>query len=629
MRFARFITTVQYVVASAAAFIVAVPANTAPVTSLPTIDPARLETVIDKRVKLAMGRDHLAGVTVSVVHRGRLVFAKGYGYANLERKVKVDPQRTIFHIGSVTKLFTATATMQLWEQGKIRLDRDVGNMVDFKWPRPYPQPITMAHLMTHTAGFEESFLGFISGREDLKSLRDVTQLTIPKVGLVRPAGIARSYSNHGILLEGYIVERSAGQPFGAYVRDHIFQPLGMNRSAVEEPMPASLRPDLSNGYAWIDGAYQKLPDDYINLAPAGSISSTADDMARFMLAHLQDGRVGERQILKPQTAALMHSCHFVDHPLANNCMAFGFFRDRIAGHVALTHNGGTFSFLSNLVLLPDQEFGIFIGVNSPSDGGLTDELPKQVVKTMFGAVPLPNQTAPFTGTATDYEGHYAPMRRFYSGWLKITGLGTADVTATGAHSLKIDGVDAVWKQVGPDAFRSSLPEAEGITLVFRRDGTGRVVGASLGDGFDKVPAFATLNYAFGVLIAFGVATLALAGLLLVHRKSLLARGHAVRSVTLPMVAGVVFFLVGISLIATYAMNDTWVRGYTQPLGVSIAVWTFNISALMFIVGATNLVRHWRGIPAGWVSRSILIAFAVASLLLTAFLAYWNLIALSA
>ncbi len=629
MRLAKIIFAAKYAAASFAAIAAAGLAHAAPAPQAPAMDPVRLEKVIDQQVEQAMARNHVAGATVSVVYRGKLVLLKGYGYADLENKVKVDPRRTIFHIGSVTKLFTATSTMQLWEQGKIALDRDVGSMIDFKWPRPYAEPITMANLMTHTAGFEESFLGFISGREDLKSVRDVTRLTVPKVALVRPSGVARSYSNTGILLEGYIVERTAGQPFGAYVRDHIFQPLGMTHSAVEEPLPATLRPYLSNGYEYVDGAYKKRPDDYINLAPAGSISSTAEDMSRFMLAHLQDGRLGDQQILKPQTAAVMHGCHFVNHPLATSCMAYGFFRDLISGHAALTHNGGTFSFLSNLVLLPEEQFGIFVNVNSPDDKGLTDELPKEVINAMFGKKPLINKTAPFTANASDYEGHYVPMRRIYSGWLKITGLGSADVTATGPDTLKIAGVKTVWKQVGPDAFRSPLPAAEGVLLSFTRDKNGRVVGANLGDGFDKVPAYATINYTLGVLIAFGVAALALAILLVVRRKLLLGRRQVARDIAFPMLAGIVTVLSATSLIALYAINSDWVRGYGQPLGVNIAVWIFNISALFFIVATINLVRHWRGLPSGWATRTILTAFAAASLVLIVLLTYWNLIALSA
>jgi CubicO group peptidase (beta-lactamase class C family) len=610
----------------------AAPSATLSPKSPPQVDVRKLRTLVDAVVGRSMAAYHLAGVTVSVVQGGRIVMSKGYGYADVAGRVRVSPSRTLFHIGSVTKLFTATATMQLWERGALSIDRDIGTYLDFKIPRHSAKPITMAHLMTHTAGFEESFLGFVSSSRDLLPLRDVTARTIPNVRLVREPGVARSYSNHGVLLEGYVVERVARMPFADYIETEIMRPLDMSHSSVREPLAANLRNDLAKAYTFADGRFDRLPDDYINLAPAGSISSTADDMASFMIAQLGGGRRANVSILQPATVAGMQSCQFMDHPLAQNCVGYGFFIEHVHGHRVLQHNGGTFSFLSNLVLVPDQDFGIFVSVNSPEDGGLTADLPKQVIAALFGhrALPLTTWTRPLKDEAADYAGYYVSMRRPYGGWLKLSGLGAAKVSATGKRTLLVEGSDSEWHQVGPAIFRSRHPDAVGVSLVFRRDANGRVVGASLGDGFDKVPWFATLNFALWLIGGFAIATAVFVSTLVACRAALLRRAGGLAIVTWPLVAGCIAFVVGTAIIAAYLVNEQAVRGYAQPFGAHVAVLCFDAMAAFFAFGLVQAVRNRRlFLRQSPVARAAVGGFAVAAVTLTLFMRYWELVALHA
>lgn len=597
----------------------------------PAADLQTVQDVVDKVVRQAMAKDRLAGVTVSVVRDGRVIFSKGYGYADVERRVPVNPSKTLFHVGSVTKLFTATATMQLWERHKLSLDEDVGRYLDFKWRRHSDKPVTVTNLMTHTAGFEDSFLGFISDKADLLPLRDVTRSTIPNVRLVRDPGVARSYSNHGVLLEGYVVERVARMPFADYVADAIFKPLGMSRSSVREPLPEDLRRALANGYSNVDGRLKRLPADYINLGPSGSISSTADDMARFMIARLGEGRSRGAGILRPDTAAKMHTCQFIDHALSYSCMGYGFFVDYIKGHRVLQHDGGTFSFISNLVLVPEHDFGVFISVNSPDDHGLTKRLPSRLIGAVFGNLPLPERSAtrPFADKASEYEGYYAPMRRPYGGWLKLAGIGTARVSATGDHTLKVEGFDSQWYQVGPAIFRSRHPDAAGISLVFQRDISGRVVAASLGGGYDKVPLHATDRTALVVLAGFAIATASLLALAITRRRAFLTRGGVLTAVASPFFAGFVLFLAGASILTVYFLNEGAVRGYRPPFGADVAVWCFDAMTMMFVVGAYQTVRTWRSREHTSVSRVIAAVFCLSATAVVLFLAYWDLIAVGA
>src|SRR5215211_421034 len=130
---------------------------TAPSQQQGPTDPAEMKAFLDEELGREMEKYHIAGAAVSVVKDGELFFAKGYGYADLENKIPVDPEQTIFRIGSVGKLFTWTAVMQLVEQGKLDLDEDINDYLDFRIPDTYPQPITLKHLLTHTAGFETRY----------------------------------------------------------------------------------------------------------------------------------------------------------------------------------------------------------------------------------------------------------------------------------------------------------------------------------------------------------------------------------------------------------------------------------------------------------------------------------------
>ena len=259
-----------------------------PTTVSPTqgpSDPAELEAFMDELMPKDMEENHIAGAAVSVVKDGKLFFAKGYGYADIEKGIPVDPEQTIFAIGSISKTFTWTAVMQLVEQGKLDLDEDVNTYLDFRIPETYPQPITLKHLMTHTSGFEQRLLGsLVSDPNDLMPVREFMISYMP--ARVRPPGEAAGYSNYNAMLAGYIVARVSGQPYDQYIQEQIFNPLGMTHSTAEWPTPPDLRPLASVGYSYANGAFQAFPD-YLGQPggqPSGSVQASATDMARFMWA---------------------------------------------------------------------------------------------------------------------------------------------------------------------------------------------------------------------------------------------------------------------------------------------------------------------------------------------------------
>src|SRR6266704_1882247 len=218
-----------------------------------------------------LAREDVAGVVVSVVKNGKVLFAKGYGYSDVEKKVPVSPDTTLFRPGSISKLFTWTSVMQLVEQGKLDLDRDVNDYLDFKIPATYPRPITLRNCMTHTPGFEETIQElFVRDAKDLRPIDYYLKHHLPQ--RIFPPGTTPAYSNYATAMAGYIVQRVSGQPFDDYIEDHILKPLGMAHSTFRQPLSDSLKPLMSKGY---DVASEPAkPFEYVEAAPAGSSSVT-------------------------------------------------------------------------------------------------------------------------------------------------------------------------------------------------------------------------------------------------------------------------------------------------------------------------------------------------------------------
>ncbi len=296
-----------------------------------------LDTWLDGYLPYALRVDDIAGAVVVVVKDGAVVTERGYGFADVAKRTPVDPQLTLFRPGSVSKLFTWTAVMQQVEQGRIDLDADINQYLDFKVTGKDGKPITMRNLMQHTAGFEEQAKGVISASDNLPSYDGLLKQHVP--ARVFDVGSTPAYSNYGASLAGYIVERVAHEPFDAYIEHHIFEPLDMKHSTFRQPLPPQLVPLMATGYRLASGEPQ--PFEYVGPAPAGSASSSGEDMAHFMIAHLQNGEYHGNRILKAETAALMHNSPYPDAIGPLDRMELGFFETNINGREVIAHLGDT------------------------------------------------------------------------------------------------------------------------------------------------------------------------------------------------------------------------------------------------------------------------------------------------
>lgn len=432
-----------------------------PVTTPPELTGQDLAVFYDGLLPFALQRGDVAGAVISVVKDGRIIFAKGYGYADLKTRAVPSPDDTLFRPGSTSKLFAWTAVMQLVEQGKLDLDRDVNGYLDFALPPRDGKPVTLRDLMTHSGGFEESAKGLITGAGDKQvTLGDYLKSHVP--ARIFPAGEVVAYSNFGCGVAGYIVERVSGQRFEDYVRQHIFVPLDMRHSTNDQPIVAPLAPLMASSYRTAsDGELQ--PFEVVHPAPAGGMSSTATDMAHFMIAQLEGGSYDGARILQPATVAAMHTPQRTAAPGLNG-FDLGFYQEDSHGQRIVGHAGDLNYFHTDLHLMLDAHVGFFISMNSAGNEGGAGVIRAAMFRAFLDRY-FPDRTAapPTAATAgvdaARVAGWYLSSRRNDSAMRPLYLLTQVQVAAMPDDNLVISaltddaGAPIRWREVGPLAYR--------------------------------------------------------------------------------------------------------------------------------------------------------------------------------
>jgi CubicO group peptidase (beta-lactamase class C family) len=471
----------------------AVFADTPPPARHP-LTAADLDTFLDGFMPLALERGDIAGSVIVVVKDGRVLFEKGYGVSDVDKRTPIDPHTTMFRPASISKLFTWTAVMQLYEQHKLDLDTDINTYLDFKIPPAFGEPITLRNLMTHTAGFEDS--------DKSPRAADPTKLMTLEAAVksfeparVYPPGEVPAYSNYGAALAGYIVQRVSGEPFELYVAHHILVPLGMTHSTFIQPLPKAFAADMSKGYAIASGRPQ--PFELVRMTPSAGLSASGDDIAHFMIAHLNNGSYDGARILKPETAIMMHSIAY-QHTPGISPMAWGFWHVDRNGHTVIGHGGDTLWFHSNLHLILDQNVGLFVSSNSigKPNTDIRDPLFKSFMDRYFPAPPRAAEPTLASAKADGalVAGNYIDSRGSFTNILTITGL-----SAQSEARVDDDGtisVDTLKNFAGePKKFHEIRPlvwrEVHGNTLLVAKTGDGEVTELDM----DSMPQILELRRA--------------------------------------------------------------------------------------------------------------------------------------
>ncbi|KIH97702.1 beta-lactamase [Streptomonospora alba] len=462
-----------------------------------------LDAWLDGRMPTALEETGIPGAAVAVVHDGELLSARGYGYADTgaggDEPVPVDPERTLFRTGSVSKLFTATAVMQLVEEGEVDLDTDVHEYIDFTIPTSFDEPVTMRHLLSHTPGFEERVSGMILPQGTETDLRK-RLATDPPEQVFEP-GTVPAYSNYGNALAGYIVERVSGVPFEKYLQQNVLEPAGMDSSTFAQPLPDSLEGRLAGGYA-ADGTAPAGPFEVVSDVPAGALTAPATDMAQFMLAHLNDAGTGPSALLDPETLERMHEPALGEESLGNLAagprMALGFFREDRNGHRIVGHGGDTTYFHSHMQIYPDEDTGIFVSVNGGGQEAvdslnLREQLTSGFADRYFPASDEQEADSSVEPTAAEHaamaEGTYEDTRSMYSTFLYAANLMNPQTEVTAQEDgtiLVTPGPSTfeptVYEEIEPWVWR----EVGGQRILTMREQGGRVEAIGYGVAFTKL-----------------------------------------------------------------------------------------------------------------------------------------------
>ena len=306
------------------------------------------------------GENHIPNAVAAMVTADSIYLMQGYGYADRDNRVPVDPMQHLFRTGSVSKIFTWTAILQLYEKGLVDLDADISEYHDLVfnhkilYPKANNTSITLRHLLTHTAGYEDVLEGLFSFNPQ-PSLKDQLQRKVP--ARIFPPGMVMAYSNWGTTLAGYIVEQVSGMRFEDYVKKNIFKPLGMHGSTFEQPLEADYEHRIVTARRWVDGKFHTGSFEHMP-APAGGLSTTAYDMALMLQAHLAGGMNAHGRILEEAVIEKMHTLQFTYHPLLAG-MTHGLIESYVNGYRVVTHGGSSTIFDSGFYLIPELGLGFF------------------------------------------------------------------------------------------------------------------------------------------------------------------------------------------------------------------------------------------------------------------------------
>ncbi len=605
---------------------------TAPVWGFDADDlsnPKVVEAFVDGVVKPMMTKNHSPSGVFVLMKDSKVIFRKGYGWQNIDQRISVNPDTTLFRPGSISKLFTWVSVMQLVEQGKLDLDADLnGYLKTFQIKDSYPgQPITLRHCMTHTPGFEDGFLGYLIIEDPAKVIPLADAMKKYQPERVNPPGVVGAYSNYCTALSGLIVANVSGLSFGDYVEQNIFQVLGMRNASFEEPLPQRLEQHMAVAYKYEAGNYIARPYELIsNFAPAGALAATATDMLKFGEALLSGGELDGARILSSASLAELTKRQFtLDDRLKG--IGLGFLHYPWGNTDTIGHDGGTTAFVSHFGITPSADLAIFSSFSGPGAGTINAALVRAFYEEFFPrTAPQDVTSSGFDERAAKFAGTYISWRGSFSKIEKLVGLfGQVSVASDGQGGLMIGPYRFFEREDG--LFQNS---ENGDLMAFLDNDQGDVIGF-VQNGWPiqsmyKASVYANKNFNFGML---GLSFIVLLAVVLRHayqRGIILVFPPADRRATIAasIAAASHLWVMVFAGIVTVAVGDQFVS-QIPPL---FKLWlVFPILATL----ATGWLLYqalfvWRdGLLAGAFARIRYSIVCLCALFMVWFYYYWNLL----
>jgi CubicO group peptidase (beta-lactamase class C family) len=605
------------------------------------LDSADLEAFFDGILPLQLERSDIAGATVLVMKDGNVLLEKGYGYADLKSKRPVDPNSTIFRLASISKLFTWVAVMQLEEAGKLNLDTDVNRYLDFQIRPAFSKPITLRNLMTHTGGFEET-LDDIILRDSKKTVSLREYLIANQPMRIFPPGEVPAYSNYGVGLASYIVQRASGEPFEQYVQEHIFAPLGMTHSSFYQPLQKPLANLPSEGYRR-DTTKPTVGFEFFNPVGAGGISSTAIDMGRFGQALLNGGSLDGKSILKPETLAEMWTPQFrASDQLPALCM--GFYQDWRNDLRWIGHEGDLIAFHSLFFVEPGQKLVLFVSYNSAGGGAQPrPEILRYFSDRYFPGTPNVEFLKTPVSQLNAINGQYEASRRGETTKLKVTSLfnqrnAAVDkdgvLTIAGMEDLR--GHPIKWRPIGKDLWQAEDDQQRIFAI---RDGGNRIVRLAFGFPgmqLQRVPWYenkrivlTALWTSLGALLLVVIATLLRIGRRIFwRRRPRLGPQPGTKWIPWgPRMAAFMWVILSATIVLWQlaTRNEITIPSPEWYPWFAVMNWVTALAIVMSVFALASAITIWWREGMRWITRVKFTLVGMACVFLSWFAVHWHLI----
>ncbi|REE87476.1 CubicO group peptidase (beta-lactamase class C family) [Paenibacillus taihuensis] len=588
-------------------------------------EEGQLKKYVDDFFKKEMETYHIPGAAITFVKDGKALFSEGYGYADLESKTKVDPKDTVFRIGSVTKTFTATAIMQLYEQGKVDLNADINQYLKgFQINGKNGKPVTIYNLLTHTAGFDEYYEDLAAKPEPLQ-----TFLASHKPAMINEPGFESIYSNYGFTLLGYIIETASGEPYDQYIQKHILNPLDMKSASLHKRE----NDHVASSYAFDSTKKHYVKQPYVttdNYAPAGNLSMKIPDMAPYMMAQLQSGTYTNK-LLNNSTSDLMQDKHFSKDPQLS-AFGYGLWEDIPRQHRAVMHGGTVDGFRTWMYLIPDEKLGFAIFTNGTNGHAFNQAFINDFNKTFYPMAPISN-SAKITLSAEalkPYTGKFISERYFHHGVGKLAAKLSPSIPLliekNGPSELKVTNGSHIQYFV-----------AENDHMFVEKDGTDRLFyyNAPNGDMHLALSSYPMNSYekqslanspivaivpglAMVLILIISFIVLLIRTLITLAKKDRTFQTKSIRRTTL--LANVIY-LVTLPLAFTRLLD---LFG-PAPMPWKIAFYTAILAFILFINAALMWANLFKNeVINGWVKTGYALT-TIAGLLFTPYMVYWNIV----
>lgn len=605
------------------------------------LETADLEAFFDGIVPMQLERSDIAGASVLVMRDGQVLLKKGYGTADVKSGRPVDPDATLFRLASISKLFTWVSVMQLVEQGRLNLDTDVNQYLDFQIRPAFGQPITLRNLMTHTGGFEETTNDILlTDPKKAVSLRDFLIHNQPN--RIFPPGKVPAYSNYGVGLASYIVQRASGQPFEQYVQQHIFTPLGMTHSTFQQPLDKRLQYTDSQGYGE-STTEPPIGFELFNPVGAGGISSSAADMGRFGQALLNGGELDGHRILKPETLALMWTPQFQASPaLPPQCM--GFYQDWRNGLRWIGHEGDLMAFHSLFFVEPAHRLVLFVSYNSAGGGSKPrPEIIRFFSDRYFPGAPQTTFLKIAPAQLEEIEGQWEATRRADSTHLMLDNLFSQrniSVNKEGELTISsykdLSGHVIKWKPIGKDLWQNEK-EQDRFFAIRENGKIVRLAPMFPGVQIQRVRWYENSRLilpilggaALIVVLVFITSLLRLGRRIFLRRRPRLAPQPGTIWLTWsPRLASFAWVLL-LGTVAVFFIvaqgDDAMPPTPDWATGFMILNWAVSLCLLLSLFAVASGIFIWRKPDLRWITRVKFTLVALSCLFLAWFAIHWKLL----